>query len=78
MNRKQSRPSDKSSASVIRGLAPFLNIGVQLVVSTLLVGAVGWGIDEWVGTSPVGFVVGLLLGAAAGLYSVIRTILRNS
>jgi ATP synthase protein I len=38
-----------------------------------LVGAaVGWLIDRWVGTSPWGMIVFLLLGFAAGVLNVMR------
>ena len=34
---------------------------------------VGWLLDRWLGTQPWLLVVGLVLGAAAGFYELIRT-----
>ncbi|ODN69450.1 AtpZ/AtpI family protein [Methylobrevis pamukkalensis] len=40
----------------------------------VLVGAVlGWGFDQLLGTSPIGLVVFLLLGFAAGVMAMVRT-----
>ena len=33
---------------------------------------VGWLLDRWLGTSPWLLVVGLVMGAAAGLYEFVR------
>jgi ATP synthase protein I len=40
------------------------------VVSGLLI---GWLLDRWLGTGPWLLAVGLVLGAAAGFYELIRT-----
>ena len=40
------------------------------VVSGLLA---GWLLDRWLGTSPWLLVTGLILGAAAGFYELVRT-----
>jgi ATP synthase protein I len=43
------------------------------LVAAVLAGAgLGWLIDRWLGTSPWGFIVLLLLGFAAGVVNVIR------
>jgi ATP synthase protein I len=42
-------------------------------VSAILVGAaVGWGFDQWLGTSPWGVISCFLLGFCAGILGVIR------
>ena len=40
------------------------------VVSGLII---GWLLDRWLGTKPWLLVVGIILGAAAGFYELIRT-----
>jgi ATP synthase protein I len=45
----------------------------ELVAGLLVGGFIGWQLDEWLGTSPVLLLVFFLLGAAAGIWNVIRT-----
>ena len=35
--------------------------------------AIGWLLDRWLGTKPWLMVVGIVLGAAAGFYELVRT-----
>ena len=49
-----------------------LRAGVE-VVSALVVGiGIGWLLDRWLGISPWGLIVFLLLGFAAGVLNVMR------
>ncbi|MBV6658819.1 MAG: AtpZ/AtpI family protein [Devosiaceae bacterium] len=44
-------------------------------IAAIFVGAVlGWGVDQIAGTEPLGFIVLLLLGFAAGVLNVMRTL----
>lgn len=45
---------------------PWLTFG-HLVSGVLLYGAIGWGLDHWLGTSFL-VVIGILVGAAFGIY----------
>jgi ATP synthase protein I len=47
-------------------------LSVELAAGLLVGGAIGWGLDSWWGTSPAMLIVFFLLGAAAGIYNVIR------
>lgn len=49
-----------------------MRAGVELVSGLLVGGAIGWGLDSWLGTKPVLLGVFLLLGAIAGLLNVVR------
>lgn len=49
-----------------------MRAGVELVSALLVGGAIGWGLDLWLGTRPVLLGVFLLLGAVAGLLNVVR------
>lgn len=47
-------------------------LSVELAAGLLVGGAIGWGLDSWLGTSPAMLIAFFLLGAAAGMYNVIR------
>lgn len=44
----------------------------ELVVSVLVGGVIGWGLDWWLGTSPFMLLIFFLLGFAAGTLNVVR------
>jgi ATP synthase protein I len=71
------RPSDSSSraqrsdadpSAIARGF----RLSTELVAGVLLGAAIGWLIDRWLGISPWGMIVFLLLGFAAGVLNVMR------
>jgi ATP synthase protein I len=49
-----------------------LRLGVELVAGVAVGGFIGWALDRWLGTAPFLMVVFLALGAAAGIFNVIR------
>jgi ATP synthase protein I len=53
-------------------MARGLRLSTELVAGVLVGAAIGWLIDRFVGTSPWGFIVFLLLGFAAGILNVMR------
>lgn len=61
-----SRPVD--SSAMARGL----RLSTELVGAVLLGAAIGWLLDRWLGSSPWGLIVLLLLGFAAGILNVMR------
>ena len=50
-----------------------LRLSVELAAGLLVGGVIGWGLDYWLGTSPLMLIVFFLLGATAGIYTVIRS-----
>ena len=52
------------------GLA--LRAATDIVAAVLVGGAIGWFVDWWLGTSPWGLIVLLLLGFAAGVLNAMR------
>ncbi|MEM1213726.1 MAG: AtpZ/AtpI family protein [Planctomycetota bacterium] len=50
--------------------------GIELAAGICLFAGVGYGLDHWLGTLPWGTVVGALLGFAAGLYLLIKSVAR--
>ncbi len=47
-------------------------LSTELVGAVILGAAIGWLLDRWLGSSPWGLIVFLLLGFAAGVLNVIR------
>ena len=53
-------------------LARGFRLSTELVAGVLVGAFIGWALDKWLGTSPWGMMVFLLLGFAAGVINVIR------
>ena len=53
-------------------LARGFRLSTELVAGVLVGAFIGWALDKWLGTSPWGMMVFLLLGFAAGAVNVIR------
>jgi ATP synthase protein I len=63
------RPAVRADAS---GMARGLRLSSELVAGVLVGGVIGWSLDHWLGISPWGLIVFLLLGFAAGVLNVMR------
>jgi F0F1-type ATP synthase assembly protein I len=57
-------------------LVLFSEIGVSLLVTTLIGVFVGYWVDKSLGTLPLFLIVGFLLGAGAGTLMIARLIMR--
>ena len=70
------RPSENGSGPRQTADKSAFARGFQLsseLVGGVVVGAgIGWGLDYWLGTTPWGLIVFLLLGFAAGVLNVMR------
>jgi len=53
-------------------LARGFRLSSELVAGVLVGAFIGWAIDRWLGISPWGMLVFILLGFAAGVVNVIR------
>jgi ATP synthase protein I len=62
-----SSPSGNASA-----MARGLRLSSELVAGVLVGGVIGWSLDHWLGISPWGLIVFLLLGFVAGVLNVMR------
>jgi ATP synthase protein I len=73
---KASHPSEPASGKRPRadaaGFARGFRLSSELVAGVLVGAFIGWVIDRWLGISPWGMIVFLLLGFAAGVVNVIR------
>ena len=75
--RRSSKPASENQGgegSFGNALAQGLRIGLELVVAIVVGVGIGWAIDSWLGTRPVGMIVFFFLGVAAGMVNVYRTV----
>jgi ATP synthase protein I len=71
-----SRPSEAGSATRqstdMSGFARGFRLSSELVAGVALGALIGWLLDRWLGISPWGLIVFLLLGFVAGILNVMR------
>ena len=53
-------------------MARGMRLSSELVAAVLVGAGLGWLVDRWLGVSPLGLIVFLLLGFAAGIVNVLR------
>jgi len=72
----RSRPSGRlpgpPPASDPSAIARGFRLSAELVAGVLVGAGIGWLLDRWLGMSPWGMIVFLLLGFAAGVLNVMR------
>ena len=61
-------PTGQSASALARGF----RLSTELVAGVLVGAFIGWALDKWLGISPWGMIVFLLLGFAAGVINVMR------
>ena len=64
-------PSDEAALSA-SAFARGFRLSTELVAGVLVGAVIGWLLDRWLGISPWGLIVFLLLGFAAGVLNVMR------
>jgi ATP synthase protein I len=65
-DRFEGSPPDPSA------LGRAFRMSAEFVAGVIAGGGLGWLFDRWLGTSPWGLIVFLMLGFAAGIYNVMR------
>lgn len=71
------RPEDKQQAAEKSGRSDYamaVRVSSDFIAAIFVGGALGWGLDKVAGTEPFGLVILLLLGFAAGVLNVMRTL----
>ncbi|PVB63040.1 AtpZ/AtpI family protein [Labrenzia sp. 011] len=66
---KTARKSQGSSS----GYGQAMKLSSEFIAGVLVGVGIGWVVDQWLGTSPFGLIVFLLLGFAAGVLNVLRS-----
>jgi ATP synthase protein I len=70
------RPTDSPEAdraATASGYARGFRLSSELVAGVVVGAGIGWLLDRWLGISPWGLIVFLLLGFAAGVLNVMRS-----
>ena len=62
----------EGSSSGPSALGRAFRMSTEFVAGVIAGGGLGWLFDRWLGTSPWGLIVFLLLGFAAGVYNVMK------
>ncbi len=74
--RKRTAPPDPHEGSAGRGisggLAQAMRVGMEMLAALLVGLALGWFLDEWLGTRPWLMLVCLLFGMTAGILNAYR------
>ena len=74
--RERDRPADDAGAdraATASGYARGFRLSSELVAGVVVGAGLGWLLDRWLGISPWGLIVFLLLGFAAGVLNVARS-----
>ncbi len=77
MDDPPSRPPKKSTSlfgSSMGEAAPYLGLGIELMISMLFFVLVGYFADQWLGTSPWLLLIGIVLSAVATGATLYRTV----
>ena len=77
LDRKRDAAPDRDerfegSASGPSALGRAFRMSAEFVAGIIAGGGLGWLLDRWLGTSPWGLIVFLMLGFAAGTFNVVR------
>ena len=70
-------PGLKALQTTISGSGPAAAVSYTLIGAILLLGAIGYALDQWWGTSPWFLFAGLMLGLVVGFYELAKTIWRS-
>ncbi|MGQ9819603.1 MAG: AtpZ/AtpI family protein [Candidatus Kapaibacteriales bacterium] len=64
-------------SKIFNDIAPYLNLGWQLVSTILIMVLIGWGLDLWLKTKPLFIIIFSILGCILGMYDFIRNALKK-
>ena len=70
--RERKVETDPAPSTDRSGIARGLRLSTELVAGVIVGAALGWLLDRWLGISPWGLIVFVLLGFAAGILNVMR------
>ncbi len=58
----------------VRKSGPAAAASYTLIGAIILLGGIGYGLDQWQGTAPWGLFVGLMLGLIVGFYELAKVV----
>jgi F0F1-type ATP synthase assembly protein I len=67
----------KTLQTTVSQSGPAAMASYTLIGAIVLLGGIGYAVDEWRGTSPWFLLAGLLLGLIVGFYELAKTIWRS-
>lgn len=70
--REQSEKAAERKASDASGLGQAFRLSAEFISGVIAGGFLGWMLDSFAGSSPWGFILGLLLGFGAGMLNMLR------
>lgn len=68
--------SAKSLQDNVTRAGPAASASYTLIGAIILLGGIGYAVDDWQGTAPWGLFIGLILGLVVGFYELMKTIWR--
>jgi ATP synthase protein I len=66
-------PAGPNGAKGMRALGALSAVGIAFVLAVVIGFLAGYGLDSWLGTSPLFTIVFFFFGVAAGVLNVVRT-----
>lgn len=69
--------SARSLQENVSRAGPVAGAAYTLVGGIILLGGIGYGLDQWQGTSPWFLITGLFLGILVGFYELVKTVYRR-
>lgn len=69
---EQARSTGREASNT--GYAQAVRLGSEFIAGVIVGAALGWFFDRWLGTAPFGLIVFLLVGFAAGVLNVLRSL----
>jgi ATP synthase protein I len=70
--RKGSVRKTEGQSANMSGIGQAFRLSTEFIAGIIVGGGAGWAVDRWLGTSPWGMIVLLLLGTCAGFFNVAR------
>ncbi len=62
----------RGQTPAMSGIGQAMRLSTEFIAGIIVGGGAGWALDRWLGTSPWGLIVLLLLGTCAGFFNVAR------
>jgi F0F1-type ATP synthase assembly protein I len=68
------KPDDQSPDQILRQVAPYLTMGIQLAAGIVIFFLIGWWLDTRYETSPTFKLIGLGVGSVGGLIKFLKSV----